>query len=198
MGSGEYASPRSSSIRCVDLPSREDAHALFQDYMNTSHFRFGNVMHPPSVQAMIGEVYAQLRQGHRIDLGSAALILSVCAASAFFWDRDALAQFNFLSEDHAASQAHAWRSVAWDLLDHAQRAATHSLDAVQAWLVLADVVYNTEGTTARFRCVHACARAAAYELKLNTVDLPGNKSSDSPLLRELKRRVWWSLASTDW
>lgn len=166
--------------------------------MNTSYFRFGNVMHPPSIQAMIGEVYAQLRQGHRIDLGSAALILSVCAASAFFWDRDVVSQFNFQSEDHAASQGHAWRAVTWDLLDHGQRAAKHSLDAVQAWLVLADIVYNMEGTTARFRCIHACARTVAYELKLHIVDLPGNDSSDSVLLREMKRRVWWSLVATDW
>lgn len=199
-GSGEHASPRSASHRCVDLPSREEAVALFQDYLDNSDFRFGNVMHSPSVQAMIGKVYARLRQGHRIDLGSAALILSVCAASAFFWDQDRQvpAHFSFESEDHAAAQSHAWRGVAWDLLDQAQRASSHSLDALQARLVLADVVYNLEGTTSRFRYIHGCARAMAYELKLHVVDLPGRESTDSPFLREMKRRLWWYIASTDW
>lgn len=198
MGSGEHPNLSGPSIRCVDLPSREDAHALFQDYMDNSDFRFGNVMHPPSIQTMIGEVYAQLRQGQPIDLGSAALILSVCAASAFFWERGTPAQFNFPSEDHAAAQSQAWRAVAWDLLDQGQRAALHSLDAVQARMVLSDIVFNQEGTTARFRYIHACARATAYELRLHTLDLPGNDSSDTLFLREMKRRVWWSLASTDW
>lgn len=200
MGSGEHDGPRSASHRCVDLPSREEAVALFQDYLDNSDFRFGNVMHAPSVQAMIGEVYARLRQGHRVDLGSAALILSVCAASAFFWDgdREVPAHFSFGSEDHAAAQSHAWRAVAWDLLDQAQRAAAHSLDALQARLVLADVVYNLEGTTSRFRYVHACARSMAYELKLHVVDLPGRETTDGPFLREMKRRLWWFIAATDW
>lgn len=147
---------------------------------------------------MIGDVYTQIRQGHRIDLGSAALILSLCAASAFFWDEDFPSRVNFLSEGIAATQSLVWRSAAWDLLDQAQRAASNSLEAIQARLILADLLYNNEGTTSRYRYVQSCARAAAYELKLHLIDLPGNSSTDTPVLREMKRRLWWYVASTDW
>lgn len=55
-----------------------------------------------------------------------------------------------------------------------------------------------EGTTARFRYLHSCARAAAYELKLHLIDFPGLDSTDGLILREMKRRIWWYLVGTDW
>lgn len=185
-------------MRYIDLPSREDAHALFEDYMDNLSFRFGNIMHPPTVQNTIGEVYAQLRQGHRVDHGSAALILSVCATSAFYWDPDGSALFNFSSEEHATAQSHAWRAAAWDVLDQGQRSASLSLDAVQARLVLADILFDLEGTTARFRYNHSCAKATAYELGLHIVDLPGSRTSEDAFTKELKRRIWWSVTGTEW
>lgn len=185
-------------MRCIDMPSREDAHTLFQDYIDNSYFQIANAMHAPYITSSIGRVYAQLRQGHKVDLGSAALILSFCAASAFFWNRTFSAQFDFLSEDNAATQSQIWRGAAWDLLDQAQRSASHSLDSIQARLVLADLLQNSEGITSRFRQLHSCARTSAYELRLHIVDLPGNHSLESPLLREVKRRVWWHLVATDW
>lgn len=156
------------------------------------------MLHSPSVRSTIGDVYTQLRQGHKINYGSAALILGICAASAFFWDRDYPAHFRFLSEDNAAAQSHAWRGAAWDLLDQGQRAATQSLNTIQARMVVADVLYNLEGTTSRYRYLYSCARAAAYEMKLHLIDLPGRESDDSAFQREMKRRVWWYLAATDW
>lgn len=172
--------------------------ALFEDYIRYSDFHISNVLHATSVKAMVGEVYMQLRSGHTIDSGSAALILSICASSAYFWDWDFPAHFRFLSEDNAAAQSLAWRGAAWDLLDQGQRAAKHSLDAIQARMILADVVYNLEGATSRFRYLHSCARAAAYEVKLHLIDMPGRDSEDNELQREIKRRVWWYLAGTDW
>lgn len=155
-------------------------------------------MHPPLVQAMIEDVYTQLRQGHKISLGSAALILSISAASACVWDDDFPPSYNFASEVDAAAQCVVWRCAAWDLLDQAQRASLNSVDAIQARLILADVLYNIEGTTSRFRYIQSCARAAAYEIRLHLTDLPGNTSTDTPVLREMKRRLWWYIAATDW
>lgn len=198
MGTGKYAGARHTNIRCIDLPSHEDAVSLFKDYIDSSDFHVANILHAPLVEAMVDDVYTRLRQGHCTDPGSAALILSLCAASAFFWDEASQSRFNFLSEDNAAAQSLVWRSAAWDLLDQAQRAASHSLDGIQARLLLADLLYNIEGTTSRYRYIHSCARAAAYELRLHLIDLPGSSLTDTPDLLELKRRIWWYIASTDW
>lgn len=190
------------------MPTREDAQILFQDYVDNSYFQIANVLHLPYIQSTIDQVYQQLRQGHKVDLGSAALILSFCAASAFFWDQGFPTKFNFPSNDDdddnaaaaAAAQCHLWRGAAWDLLDQAQRSACHSLDAIQGRMILADLLHNLEGITSRFRQLHSCARTSAYELRLHLVDLPGHHHhlTDNPFLREIKRRIWWHLVATDW
>lgn len=184
--------------RVIDLPSRDDAASLFHDYLDASDFHVAGMLHPPYFHHIISNTYAQLQQGLPVDTGSAALILSVCAATAFYWDQDLPFLFNFPSEDHAVAQSHTWRTAASDLLDHAQRRAANGLETIQARMVLADLLYNMEGTTARFRYLHSCARAGAYELKLHLIDLPGLESTDSVILREMKRRIWWYLVGTDW
>lgn len=166
--------------------------------MNNSDSQVPNILHPSSVHAAIGNVYGQLEKGHRVNLGSAGLILSICAAGAFFWDEAFPSSFKFQSQDDAAGQCIVWRNTAWDLLDQAQRAASHCVDAVQARIVLADLLYNMEGTTSRYRYIQSCARAVAYELRLHLVDLPSNNSADTLVSREMKRRLWWHIACTDW
>lgn len=189
---------RLTDIRIIDLPGREDTLELFAVYVNSSDSQVPNILHPSSVQNTIADVYSHLQQGHKISLGSAGLILSLCAAGALLWEEGFSSRLNLLSEDNAVTQCILWRNAAWDLLDQAQRAASHSLEAVQSRLVIADILYNMEGTTSRYRYVQACARAAAYELRLHTIDLPGNISADTPFLREIKRRIWWHIASNDW
>lgn len=197
-GSGDFTSTRSPDVRIIDLPSREDTLELFAIYVNSSDSQVPNILHPSSVQYTIADVYSHLQQAHKISLGSAGLILTLCAAGALLWEEGISSRFNLLSEDNAITQCILWRNAAWDLLDQTQRAASHSLEAIQARLVIADILYNMEGTTSRYRYVQACARAAAYELRLHTIDLPGNISADTPFLREMKRRIWWHIASNDW
>lgn len=195
---GEHSSPRRSSLRCIDIPSREDALALFKDYLDNTDFHVVNLIHYPTTQTMIHKLYTQLRQGEKVSLASVAFVLSFCAASAFFWDQEFPSGFDFLSEENAAAHSHAWRASAFDLLDQSQRAALNSLDVILARLILADLVYNMEGTSTRFRYIQSGARAAAYELGLHLIDLPGHEGEDTSLHREMKRRVWWYLVSTDW
>jgi hypothetical protein len=153
------------------------------------------------VQAKIHNAYQQLRQGEKIRLSTAAFVLSFCAASAFFWDREFPSGFEFLSQENAATCSHTWRASAFDLLDQSQRADQdpQPLDIIIARLILADLVYNMEGISARFRYNQSAARAAAYEMGLHLIDLPDRVvDQDTNADRETKRRVWWYLASTDW
>lgn len=195
---GETLNPKHASARCIDMPCREDALALFTEYLDNTDFHIVNLLHYPTVQTMIHDLYTQLRQGEKASLGSAAFVLSFCAASAFFWDQEFPTPFNFLSEENSAAHSRIWRAAAFDLLDQSQRTATHSLDAIYARLILSDLIYNIEGTSSRFRFIQSGARAAAYEMGLHLLDLPGQDTGDTKFSREMKRRVWWYLASTDW
>lgn len=197
-GIGEYLSPRQNPVRYIDLPSREDALALYKDYLEHTSSHIANTLHSPTVHSIIHELYTQLNQGQKVDLSSVALILSFFASSAFFWDKGFPSAFNFLTEENAAAQSNIWRGAAFDLLDQCQRAAMNSLDSIQAGLVLADLVYNMEGTSSRFRYIHSGARATACGLGLHLIDLPGSESGDSEFRQEMKRRIWWYIAATDW
>lgn len=114
--SGEISNLGQPSVRCIDLPSQEDALALFEDFIVHTHSYNADNLHGPTVHTMIHGLYTQLGQGQAIDLGSAALILSFCAASAFFWDKDFPSTFNFLAEDKAAgshTRGEGPRSIFW-------------------------------------------------------------------------------------
>lgn len=197
-GDGEFTRVRHTDVQVVEIPTREDALEFFLVYLNNSDSQVPNILHRSSVQVSIVDVYSHLQQGHKINLGSAGLILSICAAGALLWEEGFSSRFSFLSDDNAATQCIVWRTATWDLLDQAQRIGLHSLEAIQARLILAEILYNMEGTTSRYRYVQSCARTAAYELRLHLVDLPGNMSADTPFLREMKRRIWWHIASNDW
>lgn len=196
---GEYSRSTHSETRCIDFPSLDDAAKLFHDYFDASDFHVAAILHPPSFHSSMVHLFAQLRDDQAVvDTGAAALALAVCAAAAFYWDQDLPFLFNFQSEQHAAAQSHTWRTAAWDILDQSQRCASNNLETIQARLVLSDLIYNMEGITARFRYMHSCARAAAYEARLHLIDLPGCESTDGPILKEMKRRIWWYSAGTDW
>lgn len=172
--------------------------ALLKEYLDNTDFHIGTLIHYPTAQTTIHHLYKQLQQDDKVSLPSVAFVLSVCAASAFFWDQEFPSGFDFLSEENAATCSRAWRVSAFDLLDQCQRADLNSLDIILARLILADLVYNMEGTSARFRCIQSAARVAAYEMGLHLVDLPSRGMGDTSVDREIKRRIWWYLASTDW
>ncbi len=74
-------------------------------------------------------------------------------------------------------------------------------------MLLADLIYNTEALSFRFRYMQNCAVAVARELSLHLVDSPSRPRpaaaaayprDDDATTREIKRRIWWHLASTDW
>ncbi|KAK3361301.1 hypothetical protein B0T24DRAFT_539615, partial [Lasiosphaeria ovina] len=198
--------------RPIWLPSREHALALLDDYLDAASSPHGllNVVHVPWLRAVVTDFYARPFQ----ELGQsgsevytttchAALILGVAATAAFFWEEPRAGESGtrhpFESRGHAEHFLRLWRKAAWDLLDQARRAATAiaggSLVEVQAVLVLADLIYNMEGCSTLFRQFHSTALAVAREAKLHLVD---SATADCAMLREIKRRVWWYIASTDW
>jgi hypothetical protein len=192
--------------RYIWLPNRQDAIALFRDYLDTSNYlqpRF----HEPSTRAMFAEMYSRLSHGQKVDLSCVALMLTICAAAAYYWDNTngSPSYTAFNSTEEAARQSLLWRKMAWDLLDQSHRATASagSLEEVQARIILADLIYNMEGCSGRYRTLQASALAMSREISLHLVDLPGTgqdviEGQANIITREIKRRVWWHVASTDW
>ncbi|KAK3356424.1 hypothetical protein B0T25DRAFT_474351 [Lasiosphaeria hispida] len=189
---GQEATPQ----RCVWLPSKDDALTFYEYYLDTAHC-FTRIVHPPSTRMLITDFYSQPvhERDQRPSIGTAALVLSVSATAAFFWNE--ISHYQFRSEKDAVHRSRMWLKATWDLLDQSRQASSDSLEAVQASIILADLIYHTEGCSARFRHLQSYALAAARELHLHLVDVQSPPPEDS-LAQEVKRRVWWYLASTDW
>ncbi|KAK1756782.1 hypothetical protein QBC47DRAFT_169427 [Echria macrotheca] len=197
--------PALRSSRSVWMPTPRDGLVLYDYFLRTSQF-LPLIMHEPAVRPLFSRFDVDTVERHnrnRHDAACAALVLAICATSAFFWESGSGTKCPvFGSGELAARQATAWQDTAWDLLDQCNRVAGPGcLEQVQALVVLCDLMYNTEGCSTRFRSLQSSAIAVAREISLHLTDAdppsPDNPDPCSPL-QETKRRVWWFLASTDW
>ncbi|KAK6866412.1 hypothetical protein PG995_002940 [Apiospora arundinis] len=196
-----YSSGRSHSDQpgTTWLMSREEALALLQDFVDNAYHLL-HVLHIDTMHLLINEVYTQIEAGRSLSVNPAhaALIFSIAATTAFFWDARVLCQHNFESDEAAQQASLAWRCSALDLLATVQQSGAMSLEAAQAYTIVAYLYYNVDGQSAQFRLLHASSVAACREISLHLVDVPGSDSADDAATKEIKRRLWWHVAATDW
>ncbi|KAF6812377.1 hypothetical protein CPLU01_14903 [Colletotrichum plurivorum] len=182
------------------LMTLPEAHALLRDFV-ANLFHILPILHVPATSALIESFYAYLALGSEPpDPAHAALILAIASTSAFFYAEGSEAHEIFASADDATRTAMSWFRSALAALDPAQppSASGGRLAEVQARSILAYLMYNFEGCSARFRFLHACSLSAAREGCLHLIDSPASESRDDVPTREIKRRVWWHIVSTDW
>jgi hypothetical protein len=65
------------------------------------------------------------------------------------------------------------------------------------------LLYDMEGPTSRAVSLFGFGMAQARELGLHKLDVPQNQnqpplSKNELIEKEIKRRVWWQIAATDW
>ncbi|KAI1073910.1 hypothetical protein F5B20DRAFT_596821 [Whalleya microplaca] len=188
------------------MMTREEALLLLQDFID-SPYHLLPILHESSTRSLVEDFYTQLEQNQAGDPASAALILSIAATSASFFNDDSgeSGPRVFASTEEAARASAAWSQSALKILQDPARPTSTSLAACQAWAIIAYVVYNAEGCSARFRFLHSCSVAVARDSSLHLVDSPtmiaaaaAAERQDDVATREIKRRLWWHLASTDW
>ncbi|KAK0609680.1 hypothetical protein B0T17DRAFT_129516 [Bombardia bombarda] len=198
---------------CISLPTKDDMLVLLDDYIAGQHVFIG-VVHPPTMRALIHDLCARLHRNAGVDLASVALVLIICATSTFYWDpKNTRIVSLFKSEAQATKRSLAWQNDAWDLLDHAQRAPSQvgTLEGIQASVILSDLIYQMEGCSPRFHRLQSSIVTSARELSLHLIDVPSSlhdspddetkddeTKDDDEIAKEIKRRMWWHIASTDW
>ncbi|KAI8948704.1 hypothetical protein F4801DRAFT_439784 [Xylaria longipes] len=178
--------------------TREEALLLFRDFLENPYHLLPFI-YEPSARSLINHFYTQLEQGHEGDPTAAALILSIASTSASFFSPNTATNNIFASTDEATQASVAWRQTALIILDDPRLPSDGSLEGCQARAILAYAACNIEGCSARYRFLHSCSVAIARDMSLHLVDstTAADKSDDIPT-REMKRRLWWHLASTDW
>ncbi|KAI0538551.1 hypothetical protein GGR58DRAFT_512975 [Xylaria digitata] len=186
------------TARSVSVMTRDEALLLLRDFCENPYHLLP-IIYEPAARSLINTFYTQLEQGQEGDPTAAALILSIASTSASFFSYDSSTHKIFSSTKEANQASIAWRQTAMAILDDSQFSAEPSLERCQARAIIAYVVSNIEGCSARYRFLHGCSIAIARDMSLHLVDSTTTTStSDDPPTREIKRRLWWHLASTDW
>ncbi|PLB49897.1 hypothetical protein P170DRAFT_445337 [Aspergillus steynii IBT 23096] len=175
------------------------AASLFAQY--TEHVVYlHHIVHLPSVQILMDDVYRQIGLGVVLEPSHVALLLSIFSSTAVFLSSHPRSASTFGSERNAFSCAFVWSKATLDVLDHSQRSSQGSIEDVQAMIILSFVVFNFEGLTVRFRTLSSNAVTIARELSLHRLDATPAKpslSKESFTKMEIKRRVWFHLIATD-
>ncbi|GAP85140.2 hypothetical protein SAMD00023353_2200750 [Rosellinia necatrix] len=178
--------------------TREEAFLLLHDFFHNPYHLLP-IIYEPSARSLIDVFYTQLEQGYEGDPTSAALILSIASTSASFFSPNGDTHGIFASTEEATEASLGWRETAIAILDDPQFPPNGSLERCQARTILAYVVCNIEGCSARYRLLHSCAVAVARDMSLHLIDSTATADASGDFAtREIKRRLWWHLVSTDW
>ncbi|KAG7038774.1 C6 zinc finger protein [Colletotrichum scovillei] len=179
------------------MMTQEEALLLLQDFLDNP-FHLLPILHPTAARSMIVNFYSVLTSGGDPDPAHAALILGIAATSAFFFTEGSQVNGAFETLEEATHAAVTWFKSSLNILGKSQANACGSLEEVQARSILAYLVYNMEGCSARFRFLHGCSLSSAREMSLHLIDGPGSEQQDEEAMKEIKRRVWWHITATDW
>ncbi|KAH8697891.1 fungal-specific transcription factor domain-containing protein [Talaromyces proteolyticus] len=160
-------------------------------------------MHIPTVRSLMKAAYLRICQGESVPPGQAALLLSVFALGAFFCQN--LDNHKIVTSDRDASQLSSFLcKEALDVLDYSHQNASGTIEDVQALILMCYVTYHLDGFSARYRLLLAQASSIARDLRLHRLDANDHLSENAEVRtrelveREVKRRVFWHIAATDW
>ncbi|GAD96578.1 hypothetical protein NECHADRAFT_47622 [Paecilomyces variotii No. 5] len=129
--------------------------------------------------------------------GQVILLLSIFAASTYFWVQNDCAYGLFSTPAVANEQASLWIKAAEDVLDIACRSPKVSMEGVQGAIIIGFVAAHLDGLH-RYQMLFAMAVVLARDLGLHRIDHPSNSKMANTAQAEIGRRVWWHLCTSDW
>ncbi|KAF1811991.1 hypothetical protein P152DRAFT_466807 [Eremomyces bilateralis CBS 781.70] len=187
----------------IDFPSLEEARALVNAY-GTKLSAIHHVVYTPTIRASCEDIMRRITVHESVSSGQAALLLSIFAMTCCFSSyimQESLPPF-LNSVEFASHLSTLWVKSSLDCIDHSRRARGGTVEDVQASIVLYLLVFNLEGYSPRGRAIFQNALSTARELSLHRVDFKSSSDvnlTDSEFIqKEIKRRIWWHLVSSDW
>jgi hypothetical protein len=183
----------------ISLPTYSIAVQLLQNY--ESNVRpLCHILHMPTVRSQMRTFYLGIAQGESVLHGQAALLLSLFALSAYFYQPSDTSELATTKQE-AIQISKILSGNALDVLDYSRRNTSGTLEDIQAYIHMAFVSYHLDGFSARGRMLTTIAIGIATELRLHQMDAdPPNDETNIRCLvdREIQRRVFWHVTLTDW
>lgn len=178
------------------LPTKADTMALFQYYTTYIDYLY-HVILPNRVEAYIHAIYEAVEKQEPLNLNHLALLFSILASSLFL-------QLSIQSSTHAETCSREHTFLTGAALIQSNYSAYPTIEGLQATMIVAHHVSNMNShPSVSSLFVHGMIVNQAKNLMLHCTDSPRcqeeRKTNEVEMLEiELKRRLWWDLASYDW
>lgn len=175
------------------LPKKAEAMTLFQYYNKYIDYLY-HIILPDRVKEQIDAIYQAIKDQEQLNLNHLALLFSIIASSLFL-------QLSIESSVHAEACSREYIFLTGAALMQSNYSAYPTIEGLQAMLIVAHNLSNTNcHPSVRAVFVHGAIVSQAKSLMLHCIDSPQfEKKADADMMEvELKRRLWWDLASYDW
>ena len=184
--------------RTIGLPPFQLANSLLQTY-ETTLVALCPIVHIPTIRSLAKATYLKLYDPKSISASDIALLLSIFALGAFFSDPSPTSEVA-KTEAESIALSKSFSRSALDALDYSRRSGSGTLADVQAYLLMSLAFSHIDGFSTRSRMLFSSAVAMARDLRLHRLDEYSEPTTGvrAEIDREVKRRVFWYIASEDW
>jgi hypothetical protein len=178
------------------LPPLAEVMGLFRYYCDYLDFQYHLII-PHIVEQQIQKIYDSVAQNEQIDLAQTALLFSIVASSLYY-------QLLGEASGHAEQVSQEATFLAGSALIQGNYIAYPSIEGLQATMIIGHQLSNMNlppSVSSLF--VHRSFVSQATSMRLHLVDSPHfinertSTQADTTNV-ELKRRLWWDLATYDW
>ncbi|KAH0203994.1 hypothetical protein KCU99_g3298, partial [Aureobasidium melanogenum] len=185
-------------VRRICLPEREEARILFHTFAKSLGSWY-HIYHRRTVEIILDKTYYQIACGHNPGLPQVALLLSIFASGAYFQASISWPECVFSDPRMANQLSMNWKQNTLEILDHIERSTTPTtVEQVQATIIMSLMIQNFEGLSKKYWLLHSASVTLAKDLSIHVLDHPRRAKSNDVVENEVKRRIWWYLATTDW
>jgi hypothetical protein len=189
-------------LNIISLPAKEETLLQLQVYLDyVGHFQ--HIVYEPHVRQLIEAVYSQVSHASTTAVPRGmALIFSILSISVMtnplHGNLDSMIS---MIPDRLRISARYMRA-AFDCLEWSRRRMDHTLENVQALVIMGFLINHIEGFSPRYITLVAEAFTVARILSLHQIDAPANKRKHQGvetdvIVQEIERRAWWYLVATD-
>jgi hypothetical protein len=187
--------PLSYSEIAMTLPSKATAELLFNHYANNLNWVY-HIIHVPTTRQQLLGIYASLEACRKPTSSHLALVTTTLAVAVYF--RPKLLETAAVREQEKGS-CMKWSLLAQRALSEANHLTSPSLESLQATIIMTQFLPNYGQNTS----FTATLAHTAHMLQLHKVDSVRNRklreeTGYDAVELEVKRRIWWYIAGTDW
>jgi hypothetical protein len=187
--------PLSNAQLIALLPPRADAEVLLQHYTERISWMF-HVIHTPTVMAQSECIYTALSDQRMPSLSHLALMCAMLASSNYF---STPAPNLHSKAENSNDLSGKWTSLALIALSESDYLNNPTIESIQAMIILTHALSNPRGAALWSGIIvnlGHCMRLHQLDSRKNQTHRVNSETDAVDL--EIKRRVWWHIASSDW